>query len=289
MRILGCLLLALLLTACGASDDGEPRPKSEDEIIADVEQSDKFWFAISPGSGDEYSLTDFSLILRETIPEESDFIAAEITAQSEYATCTGHFEIKYQYSAKDESYILSLVLPTSIEYSDIQLPNDATVVEAWEGLLLSEGAISIQDAYVEAVPKNERLCKLVAVYTKSDSTAHSFSEITASYVVPFEGGTWNFSNGSFKILNEITTYDPANEVYWEYDYTVNGIRLINAYEENNQQFCDEFIYYCKADLNYENIIEYGFLSTETRIPVTDRYAGHTDQQTVIDGSNGFNQ
>ena len=280
------LLSMLFLTACGAAKSEYAREKSEAEIVSDLENSDLFWFQFSPESGDDYTLDDFEIIIRETMPEESDFLVAQVAAHSEYATYTGNFEIKYVYSGADGTYVLNNVSATSFIYSDIKLPEDLFARDIWTDALAHDVTASIQDTHVEAIPGDEDSCKLVATYMQEDPLNHSHSEITAFYTANFKAGTWSTDLGHVETIDSTTTYDEANEIYWEYDQVSEGIRLVNAYMVDQQQYYDEFIYRSEADLNYKYMLEYGFISIKQQVPVSDQYIGHADGQTVIGVSEG---
>lgn len=282
------LLFVLLLAACAGNAntdlksgnastyDGNANAdlKSESAIQADLEQSDHFWYLLAPNAPDEYNITDFVINGRVTEPEQSDTVAVTVTAKSEYALYTGTFSVKYLYH-ENTGYVYDSVfqgIPGS--YSEIRLPSDNFAKAYFEPEMATFNG-TLQTVEIEQVPSDDKICKMNAVFESRDDAAHCTSTISASAISHFNGGTWQKEGADMdmKVTEEVHVYDVVNEIYWLNDSISSGIELINAYVVDGLQYYDRFIYYSDADLNYKDVMKYGFIEKEVQVLEESCYMG----------------
>ena len=64
-----------------------------------------------------------------------------------------------------------------------------------------------------------------------------------------------------------------NEIYWSEGAYDGELELTNAYTLDGRQYYDHYVYYSYADINYEDIIKYGFVADEEQVSVNDHYIG----------------
>lgn len=284
--IFALLLLALgLLTACSGSL-GEPKVKTEVEIISDLEQREDFWWKVAPDATSEYNITDLSLNMRETDPGKSDKVFVTIIAESEYATYTGDFSLTYQYQ-EDVGYSLDMIYQDYWgTYSDIKLPTDEFAINYYtENLASIDG--TLQEAAIEEISGKEDQCVATATFKFRDDATHATTIISGFYPCHFENGAWKFGTyESFQVVNEETLYDQANKIYWNTDVVTGGVELVNAYVVDGAQYCDRFVYYSFADVNYKDIIKYGFVEKELQTLTADVYIGAESTLNILDDSVG---
>ncbi len=72
---------------------------------------------------------------------------------------------------------------------------------------------------------------------------------------------------------DIQAYDPANEIYWHASPYSNSVEIVNAYCTEGHQYYDRYVYYSYADVNYKEIIKYGFQTVEKNVLADDAYMG----------------
>lgn len=270
--LLSALLLALLLSACGGKTN--ENLKSENEIQTDLEQNDYFWYLLAPQAQDEYNITDFVINGRITEPERSDTVAVTVTAESEYAVYTGTFSVKYLYQ-EDMGYVYDSVHQGfSGTYSEIKLPSD-DFAKAYFELEMAHVNGTLQTAEIEGIPSDDRICKMNALYEKRDDAAHCTSTISAYAISQFVGGTWQKegSNMGTKVTDVDDVYDTVNEIYWSQSPLSGEVELVNAYVMDGHQYYDHFVYYSFADINYKDVIKYGFIEKEVQVLEESCYMG----------------
>lgn len=282
------LLCLAVLSACGK--ESAPALKTEDQIRHDLEQSEHFWYLVAPAATDAYSITDLTIDSRITEPKVSDSVIVAVTAESEYAKYNGVFLVKYLYSESDGYTVDTIYQNTVGSYSEIKLPNDEFATEIFSTVMTYVNG-TLQTAEVEEIPSDERTCKLNATYVVRDDHEHCTSQIAAYTIGTFSGGTWQVQAGNIMIGEDIVTvteetctYDTTNEVYWQIDPVSGGVELTNAYVMDGHQYYDRYLYVSSADINYKDIIKWGFLSKETKVLADTCYMGCGDKSLISESA-----
>lgn len=279
------LLIAIVLSLIALSGCGKDSTfhssglKSEEAIKSDLEQSETFWGMVAPAAPGDYHLTDLSVLARFTDEEKEDVVSVSVTAQSSVATYTGVFSASYEYVEGEGFVLVRIFRGDKGSYSDIRLPDDSFASDVW-GMVMPEVNGTLQETSVEGISSDDTVCKLNAAFTYRDDEQHVTGEVSAYITAKFADGAWQIPDSDLMVgqspvtvVSEHNTYDPANEVYWHTNPNYNSVEIINAYYTEGHQYYDRFVYYSYAEINYKEIIKYGFQTVEMNIPADDAYMG----------------
>lgn len=289
-RIMIWLLAAaalLALSACGGRK-GDDIP-SKAEIQQALTSSDNFWYAVAPAAPGDYRLTDLSIEMRFTQLEETDESMVLVTAESDYAVYSGIFSVKYRW--REGEYTLASISQTEPgTYSNIKLPED-DFAAAFFQTVASQSNGTLLEAAVEGDPDDESFCLLNGSYTARDDSIRCTSTVSACAPAGFVDGAWQvltdgylFPEAILQVVSEEKVFDAANEIYWTYGF--GSVQLVNAYVLDGQQYYDRFVYESFADIDYKDIIRYGFETTELRQPENSCYMGYNGVGTLLGASTG---
>lgn len=289
-----CLAVFMLFVGCSAcSTESETTPvKTEEQIISDLEQSYSFWSIFAPDST-TYRITNLTVEDRETVSEVSDDVIVSVIAESDIAAYTGSFHLGYQYSS-DAGYVLYGVYQPFIgTYSDVKLPSDTDAKALYqEADMLTyirayapyDAHFTLQSISVTSIPNSETQCTVTVELDARSDLEHCTSKLSAVFWCRFANGAWAVDFETNMTTTELSRqYDQSNGVFWSYDSALDTLELINAYVEGGHQYYDRFNYYSYAELNYKDVIEYGFTLQETHILAENCYIGGEQMLTESPG------
>ena len=138
MRLLGLsLFAAILLAGCSSKSD----VKNESEILKDLEECHFVLQYIDQTytleadltdtlDDDFYTITDLSILSRETEKGENDIVTIEVNAKSDIASYCGRYRLNYRYQKKEGFQLDSIEnIAESNLYYDLTPPDESLVLD----------------------------------------------------------------------------------------------------------------------------------------------------------------
>ncbi len=175
---------------------------SDDEIKANLSESDDFWLLVSPqqfeNPAQAYALNNVNILSHETTEECEEFIVTA-DAESPFAVYSGNFIVKYTGDKKD-GYTLNLVYQDYAGTYEITALPTEEIVEEWfmrpsfippsyetnqKGKLLSASVYEIKDCNSLCEVQYDQLCQL---------DEHCNVKELLSCYCKFENGIWNVTS-----------------------------------------------------------------------------------------------
>lgn len=187
---------------------------SDDEIKANLSESDDFWLLVSPqqfeNPAQAYALNNVNILSHETTEECEEFIVTA-DAESPFAVYSGNFIVKYTGDKKD-GYTLNLVYQDYAGAYEITALPTEEIVEEWfmrpsfippsyetnqKGKLLSASVYEIKDCNSLCEVQYDQLCQL--------DEYCNVKELLSCYC-KFENGIWN-------VTSELSRKPEINYIY----------------------------------------------------------------------------
>lgn len=273
----------LLFVGCTEVENTVAYPiKTEQEILEDLNQSDKFWSYMAPGNEsrakETYVITDISILVRHTEDGISDYIALTATAESSFAQYVSPIELRYMYD-DENGYVLNMVYREYLgQFMNIIPPTDEFAEKFFDENLKRMSAELIE-ASIKPYPGSNPKCDAVIKYQYRDSSEHCMVSVENSYPCDFSAGFWEINTSPSSSKTDYT-YDTENKVYYAFSRGASPA-IINAYTIDGIQYYDSYIYSSRA--NISNLtIEYGFAEKHLNVVLTTSYVGNL--KTIIGSS-----